>query len=118
MEEEVRNILNQFQARVLVNRQDKLMYHQDSQNKVLKFFEIKLVACFWCLEVFGIVQEDIDILKTFLKIVSNYIAKNTIWINCNETQIITKGKYSTFYQHGRVSDISDQNFHLNIIRSN
>ena len=46
MEEEVRNILNQFQARVRVNRQDKLMYHPDSQNKVLKFFKIKLVACF------------------------------------------------------------------------
>ena len=38
MEEEVRNILNQFQARVPVNCQDKLTYHEDSQNKVLKIF--------------------------------------------------------------------------------
>ena len=40
MEEEVRDILNQFQARVLGNRQDELTYHQDSQNKVLKFCKL------------------------------------------------------------------------------
>ena len=63
MEEEVRNIVNQFQARVPVSPQDKLTYHQDSQNKVLKFFKIKSVACFLCLEVFGIVLEDINIFE-------------------------------------------------------